>query len=382
VLTFRPQTGTMLLSSIRRQEEGLVDRICCWLESIGCLSPKPSSDPRPNAVEVTLGGDPEFELFKNGRLEHAKDHFNSLRDSVGRDGSGSQVELRPEPATEPEGVLRNFRELLRTLYDEGYDISAQGDVYPLGGHIHFGVPEFHYEFLEVLDDFIGTPTQNLSGDARGSYGQLSDYRLQPHGFEYRVIPTAVWSHPRMARITLQIAKALVQRLANGEELEYNEPPTVEDYCRIAGLSRAEVKFFLRFCEQRRHERFQVFAAWRLDPECEDTAVKFHARSWWEPWAKEEVSKVFHDLRFHCKIMLFGLAEHRGDVFTFPCRLGTKVSWCFMENPYTTYGFSSSSRKNRDQFRQALKDLRVHLIRTGVASTNRMVTVLNRKGLVF
>jgi len=382
VLTVDPDRNVLLFSEIAVCPTEVVKGIFDWLESEGLISQKTWDDPLDEPVEVSLGGDPEFELFKDGRLEYARDHFNSLHDELGRDGSGAQVELRPEPATEPEGVLRNFRELLRTLRNEGYDVSARGDVYPLGGHIHFGVPEFHYEFLEALDDFVGTPTQILSGLARGSYGRLSDYRLQPHGFEYRVIPAAVWSHPRMARITLQIAKAIVQRLANGEELEYNDPPTVEDYQKVAGLSRAEVRFFLRFCERRLHERFQVFAAWRMEPEEQGTAVRFHARSWWEPWAGEEVSKVFHDLRFHTRILLFGLAEDRGDVFTFPCRLGTTVRRSCLYNPYTTYGFSMSSRKNRDQFRQALKDLRVHLIRTGVASTVRVARVFNRKRLVF
>ena len=345
------------------------------LEELGTLLPRHAwhgKVSRP-AVEVSLGGDPEFELLQDGRLIEARETgYSSLSEEIGRDGAGYQIELRPEPSTDPKEVVRNIRSLLRELYSNGYDVSACGDVYPLGGHIHFGLstrPEDVEVYAEALDDFLGRPTQALSGKAReeSGYGRLRDFRIKPHGFEYRTIPTAVWSHPRMAQITLTIAKALVRSLANGEVLEYNEEPTINDYVRLTGLSEKDVRFFLQFCRKGLHRKFTVAAAWKLEiDESPSTAVKLAAGSVFEPWTMDEVRTVFQDIRLRSRILLFGLSEQRGNVFNFPCSLGKRVRYYCEKNPYTSYGLSWKSRKDRGLFRQALQELKTHLIRTRVA----------------
>jgi len=350
-------------------------KLFCKLEELGVLAPLSEWSGKicKPAIEVSLGGDPEFELLKDGRLIEAREtEYSSLGEAIGRDGAGYQIELRPEPSTNPQELVRNIRSLLRELYSNGYDVSATGDIHPLGGHIHFGLsirPEDVEVYVEALDDFIGRPTQILSGKARqnSEYGRLGDYRLQPHGFEYRTVPTAVWSHPRMAQITLTMAKALVQSLANGKVLEYNEEPTVEDYVRLTGVGEKDVRFFLGFCKKTLHRKFTVAAAWKLDiDESPATAVKLAAGSVFEPWAMDEVRTVFQDVRLMSRILLFGLSEQRGNVFNFPCSLGKTIKFCGGWNPYTSYGFSWESRRDRGLFRKALEDLKAHLLKTKVA----------------
>ncbi|MEN3051337.1 MAG: hypothetical protein ABC596_05965 [Candidatus Methanosuratincola petrocarbonis] len=206
--------------------------------------------PRILATEVTVGADLEFELLV-------------IEDPFCRAGGG-QVKLRPKPGS-PSEVVRSLRDLIKDFAEEyeEYDLSPQGDTYPCEGHIHLGgLPPLSTpprRLLEILDDFLGRPSLPLSGKAHGSYKELSAWEAKPNGLEYRSLPAAVFANPKITKITLKLARNLAWAYLQKSVLEYNDPPTAEDYRRLGKLTAREVEYFLAFL--RNPERRPIRAAW-------------------------------------------------------------------------------------------------------------------------
>jgi hypothetical protein len=210
-----------------------------------------------------LGADPEFEVIDNGCVimcptTVVKGNFNDMRlvEKVGTDGARTQIELRPDPALTPEELIENIRKLFNDI--NHYHISAKGQGYPIGGHIHFGLVKevglpnklpVSNDFLRLLDLFLGNSFIPLSGSARGQYTQLGTnggYRDQPHGFEYRPLPACVFAEPELCRIILKIAHNLATRFYNEVTVKVSDKtPVFEDYKAI-GITEAEYNYFQNF----------------------------------------------------------------------------------------------------------------------------------------
>lgn len=208
-------------------------------------------------IPITIGADPEFEIHDDsGAVLSARNVMDDDDDQfgeVGRDGAGAQVELRPKPGKTPSEFVRNLRSTFQKFnswYDE-YHLGVKGHIYPLGGHIHAGVGQPLYmpaDMVQALDAFIGSPTLGLSGRAREGYRQLGAVRHQPHGFEYRTPPAAIFVRPAITRIVAKIFQNLMDKYVNSEGFSYNNPPTEKDYMDVAGITQFEYKKFRRFCE--------------------------------------------------------------------------------------------------------------------------------------
>lgn len=230
-------------------------------------------------VTVTVGADPEFEVLDctTGNLVPA---YSFIRDDshnkkIGCDGAGTQLELRPKAGT-PVEVIRDIKRLItrfHRLYPDK-NIVPDGDTVPVGGHIHIGFEADWYEVIEQLrdlgimdeiielfDDFIGKKTIELSGSARCHYKRLGAYEVKPWGFEYRTPPALIFATPEIARIHLKIAKNIVENFIKNEEITYNDPPTAEDYMRIAGLTEKEYKKFMDFVNNPTKYKKSIVTAW-------------------------------------------------------------------------------------------------------------------------
>jgi hypothetical protein len=170
------------------------------------LFPKKATTP-----PVYLGTDVEFELMLGGEVVRAENYIQdpNRRYSIGLDGSGAQIEFRPYPSDTVEKLLDNFRTLL-DIFSRKYSkfrLSFTGDKYPLGAHIHFSLPT-DPTFIKVLDNWLGKELIDFSGKARGNYKVLSSYRRQPHGFEYRSLPSFIFAHPSLAYSVFKVAQKL------------------------------------------------------------------------------------------------------------------------------------------------------------------------------
>jgi hypothetical protein len=225
----------------------------------------------PKRIEVSIGADPELETTRNGKVINAKNIIrveNYTSTPIGLDGAASQLEFRPKPGT-PQKVVQNIRHLVKQFSEQypDVDLTAAGNRFPLGGHIHAGVGhpiEISSDLINILDDFIGRPTINLSGNARTSYKHLSAVRSQPHGFEYRTTPAAVFQNPRITHIVFLLMKNLCEKYFNQDTLEYNDIPTAKDYITVGGLSENQAKYFLNFCKDYKPDT-SIRAAWKVPP---------------------------------------------------------------------------------------------------------------------
>ena len=294
-------------------------------ESIGAEKRHGST---PRKIEVTVGCDPELEVTKNGVVIRADTNLgihDYTSTEIGCDGAASQLEFRPKPGT-PQQVVKNIRHLVKKFsekYDD-FDLTDEGARFPLGGHIHIGVGhrlDVTSEYVRMLDDFIGRPTLDLSGSARGSYKALGMVRSQPHGIEYRSCPAAVFQNPVIAYIVFKLAKNLSERYFNLETIQYHDVPTVQDYIDVGGLSPREAKYFQDFCKNYKPVT-SIRASWKVKPAVvvpvtlHTPLLEFHDD--WSLENRENISRVFGEgiqLENEYRITLYGLARERGSMMT-------------------------------------------------------------------
>lgn len=291
------------------------------------LPPKKGRPKRPR-VTITMGTDPEFELLCRGQVIPASREVcdPDFDKEIGVDGAGTQVELRPEPGS-PREVVAALRKLINEFAREykDFDLAPRGNRYPCGGHIHFGGLPAEFtpskEALEILDDFLGRPTLDLSGEARGGYRRLSAWEGKRWGFEYRTPPAAVFANPKISRITLKLARNLMAAYLSRTVIEYDDPPSLEDYVRVGELSKKEAEYFLRFL--RHPERRHIRAAWGAPaPPRQRTAAIITFRDEWDGAIQHALAHAIRERvrRGHMrrpKLILYGLRYDRGYVATIP-----------------------------------------------------------------
>jgi len=278
---------------------------------------------------ITLGGDPEFEVYKDGELVPARElsifRSGGLYGSVGTDGASSTAELRPSPASSPGEYLENFTALARRVCRRGILLSVQGDTYALGGHIHVGSSNQYVvkllkdeveKFIEVLDDFVGRVLLPTSGRARGGYARLGAYELKSYGWEYRTPPSSFYADPKMVRIVYKLVKGLVETLLQKGEISYETlddgRASPKEYLRF--LTKREVEYFLGFPERWARGEVIPFVLTKGVPR-----VIFAFRDEWDDDKKRVFKNALKNLPVErpIRLVLYGLAERRGDVFALP-----------------------------------------------------------------
>lgn len=119
-------------------------------------------------------------------------------------------------------------------------ITVETTTYPVrsaGGHIHLGLWDtYHCERLKHLpmerlvglfDILVGLPSVLLDRDPRAAerrevYGRAGEYRIQPHGIEYRTLSN-FWlrSYPLMSLMTALMRMALNTHVGHAEGGVYN-----------------------------------------------------------------------------------------------------------------------------------------------------------------
>ncbi len=278
----------------------------------------------PTKISVTLGADPEFEVVRNGWVVRADTNLmlsNPMQSEIGQDGACAQLEFRPKPG-KPREVIKNIRTLVKRFAAEypNYDLTDAGNNYPLGGHIHVGIGKIANVpsgLVSMLDDFVGKPTIEMSGKARETYKSLGAVRVQPHGFEYRSTPSAVFQEPRICYITLKLVENICSKFFNAETMKYNDKPTLNDYMTIGGLTKPQATYFMKFCRNYEHSK-SVRASWKVEPapirEEEALKVRVIFRDDWETSNKVRITTALENglnIDEPFTITLYGLREERG-----------------------------------------------------------------------
>jgi len=231
-------------------------------------------------VKITLGGDPEFELFNDrgvisaeriiSTISHEYESIGHECGSIGIDGSGAQLELRPNPGS-PEEVVDNIKNLLTIAHKtlKNYNISVKGDHFSLGGHIHVGAKVDDQiiknpNIIKYIDDFLGIFCC-LNGSARGDYAKRMAYEYKPHGFEYRTIPSAYLYDPKLTYIIYKLVHNLVKNYIYNSTLEYNDPPSEKDYISLGELNKEELDYMYSMIETIKTSRDELFISRWIEP---------------------------------------------------------------------------------------------------------------------
>ena len=326
-----------------RYYRSVTQYIISYLYSQGLIrlvepSPVKNKQIKKTIFTVSMGCDPEFELIsaQDGKVLDAYETTNfDIRNShgnVGVDGSGDQIELRPEPGP-PEEVVKNIRGLLETFsdrYSENFRLAASSDEFPCGGHIHIGVkpkPEENYfsQLVSILDDFIGRPTMALNGPQRGQgrgYGSIGDWREQNHGMEYRTPPSSIFRKPEFATITLKLAYNLATSLANNLELEYTPSfPSIEELISVGQLTLGEAEKYVSECEKLAPTSSEcLLAAWEVEVKKSIPKILLSFQDSWNEEVKLLLQREINEYNLKViksmTLIFYGLHKKRGKVFTF------------------------------------------------------------------
>jgi hypothetical protein len=184
--------------------------------------PQPDAESPAQSQRVMIGADPEFLLLNPDGHVISASRFLSDGHGVGADTVAINgtlrsplAELRPAAAAHPLTLFHHIHHLLRQARELITDPSlrwlaggmpARG--FALGGHLHFSGVPFAPHLLRLLDSYVAFPLALIETPAdharRPQYGFLGDYKLQPHGFEYRTPPSWLVS-PAATRAALALA---------------------------------------------------------------------------------------------------------------------------------------------------------------------------------
>lgn len=197
--------------------------LACFAEDYATARRVGGSEP------LKIGADPEFVLLRrDGRIvspsRFLDPHGAAGCDTVvvGRTVRHPVAELSPDPASDPAELAAHVRRLLHraaariTMPDlrwlaGGMPVPGLG----LGGHIHFSGVWLSNRLLRMLDSCVAFPLALVEDPAgrkrRPRYGGLGDYRLQPHGFEYRTPPSWLVS-PMAAQAAFALGMLAVREL--------------------------------------------------------------------------------------------------------------------------------------------------------------------------
>lgn len=189
--------------------------------------------------DFKIGADPEFCLLSRDG-ESLEDMDHALRDnSLGYDGDGTTLELRPRPSFNPLEVVKNIRGILvkkikthpDSLNYQWHCGSYHSGAGSFGGHIHFGTggrvaPDIAVTALAQYVGACGILIENTK-DARlrrdSGYGAPTDMRIQRHGFEYRA-PSSWITSPYVAAAMLCLGKIVVHELLESRKLNTTRIP--------------------------------------------------------------------------------------------------------------------------------------------------------------
>lgn len=213
----------------------------------------PATSPEKKQM-ITLGADPEFETMVGGTVVSA---FGlpqvCTRDKVylSHDGiTQPQREIRPDPASSPEELVENIRDLIKISSFFGEDLSVVGKTLSCGGHIHIGNATPTEELIDVLDYFLFPLNEfNPTSRKEANYGKPRDVRFQPHGFEYRTPPAAWLLTPVLAKMTLELTKNIVEKIINGLDVDISDNFNIDEYKSNLGQIGYDEEWVNRFMEE-------------------------------------------------------------------------------------------------------------------------------------
>jgi hypothetical protein len=297
---YNPETHTLVATDWVHDERS-TDAIHHIAAVMGWQQKRGLEDP---PGKILLGADSEWEVWDPRRREVVRPDQESCfghdeYGEVGIDGSDNVPEARPNPTSDPEELYWRIRTLaIEWERRTRKRVCLAGHRYAIGAHIHVGAPAGYQlegplqEFVDAVDRRVGFLLK-LSGNARGEYRQRRAWRTQPHGLEYRTLPSAVLAIDKLAVWAIRVIHAV----ATGKKPpRWNEKlKEIFDNVLAAVHSGRPFSFDL-----------EDLGSAAAPPEL---ILRDEWAREWQAWAAELNSsgRVLRDA------LLFGFAENRGDV---------------------------------------------------------------------
>lgn len=214
-----------------------------------CSYDNPSASPK-----ILMGLDGELELLSKGdeserRIVRADNNgYSDMNAEIGCDGAGSPMEIRPKPST-ANGLIKNIKNIFNTLIDRDEKLSIIGDVHALGCHIHFGSDNkitYDDNLKKIFSYYLGRHLIDLSGKARSQYKALGSFKKQPHGFEYRTLPSVIFFSPALLKSIVSISKHLYESYIQEKEFDITETGKANGEAFLAiGISKTTTMTFFK-----------------------------------------------------------------------------------------------------------------------------------------
>jgi len=107
-----------------------------------------------------------------------------------------------------------------------------------GGHIHYGIGKITHEqaipIVKALDAILGVACVSLFAKyddvrRRQMYGLAGEYRLPPHGLEYRVLSNAWMAHPAIMNLVFDVSRKVLMfgKIGLLKYWDHKEEQTIE-----------------------------------------------------------------------------------------------------------------------------------------------------------
>lgn len=199
-----------------------------------------------------VGADPEWTFAAKRYDEYAYTHAESFGlgtiQAFGSDMSGRQAEMRAEPSKFVLEVLASMCDTMRWMVYIHPNIAKTHWLSPAffqvdgnGGHVHIGTKRPETDKVVSSMDAINLWLQKSgvldeAGQAQRirntRYGRFGDFRPQPHGFEYRALPSWLGS-PLTAYLALVLSKlSVLHTLSYSQRMEtLNSRMCIENFLR-------------------------------------------------------------------------------------------------------------------------------------------------------
>jgi hypothetical protein len=290
--------------------------------------------------DVTIGSDIECIIKYNdsGSIIFASD-FLQKEGCAGLDNRSIEegqkhfplLEIRPVYSINPievsdsiGSILENVSENICYLNTGIYAGSMPVYNYWTGGHIHFGIKPCS-KLLKALDNYLALILMMVekvytARSRKTKYGELGNFRLKPHGFEYRSLSSFILS-PEITRAVLCLAKVIVQEYLNFNPAFINNLDDLTAYYSVdKGYFSVKIRSIIGNIE--RSETFELYRSfieplfskalvceeWDEDkPINEAWGIKSNGRifrSWWKcfvPKRKREQLGIGLDDKVNVKI---------------------------------------------------------------------------------
>ena len=181
-------------------------------------------------MTFTIGSDPELSFAEKQDKSPIFINVQTLPSYAEFGYDGRSGEIRARESTDPLQHVDNIEKALfgrssafPTLFT--YSMYGYSKEFPVGGHIHFGIrallenETYRNRTLTMLDSLLAFPYMFLEDPdiariRKNSYGDLSDFREQPHGLEYRTLSSWL-AGKRLAQGVITLAYTIVDAVSSG-----------------------------------------------------------------------------------------------------------------------------------------------------------------------